>query len=317
MPSTTLVTGAAGFAGSHLLDLLGGEGGGVVAWHRPGGTAAAAGRAARSSPGRRSICSTPRRCIAPSPTSGQPPSTTAPAPRTSGDPGTTRRARWRQRPRHPPSARGADGVRKSRPGSSSQARRWSTRRPTKALEEDDPLVPGNPYALSKLAQEMVGHARNRGRRQVTIARAFNHFGPRQDPFFVASGFARRIADIEAGRWEPEIAGRQPRRTARPHRCARHRSRLPPDPRTRAPRPPLQRLLGPGDRDSRAARPAAGASPRADSGANRSGALSAQRRPADRSAIPPASSPSLAGCRKFRSTERSTTVLEDWRRRANA
>jgi len=40
---------------------------------------------------------------------------------------------------------------------------------------------------------------------VTIARAFNHMGPRQDPFFAASGFARRIADIEAGRWEPEIA----------------------------------------------------------------------------------------------------------------
>jgi GDP-4-dehydro-6-deoxy-D-mannose reductase len=40
---------------------------------------------------------------------------------------------------------------------------------------------------------------------VTIARAFNHMGPRQDPHFAASGFARRIADIEAGRWEPEIA----------------------------------------------------------------------------------------------------------------
>jgi GDP-4-dehydro-6-deoxy-D-mannose reductase len=38
-----------------------------------------------------------------------------------------------------------------------------------------------------------------------IARAFNHFGPRQDPWFVASGFARRIADIEAGRWAPEIS----------------------------------------------------------------------------------------------------------------
>jgi GDP-4-dehydro-6-deoxy-D-mannose reductase len=40
---------------------------------------------------------------------------------------------------------------------------------------------------------------------VTIARAFNHMGPRQDPSFAASGFARRIADIEAGRWEAEIA----------------------------------------------------------------------------------------------------------------
>jgi GDP-4-dehydro-6-deoxy-D-mannose reductase len=41
--------------------------------------------------------------------------------------------------------------------------------------------------------------------QVLVARAFNHFGPRQDPWFVGSGFARRIADIEVGRWEPDIA----------------------------------------------------------------------------------------------------------------
>ena len=51
---------------------------------------------------------------------------------------------------------------------------------------------------------MVG-AGNAGGPAVTIARAFNHFGPRQDPWFVASGFARRIADIEAGRWAPEIS----------------------------------------------------------------------------------------------------------------
>src|SRR5690606_32479189 len=34
---TTLVTGAAGFAGSHLIDRLAGSGH-LVAWHRPGGT---------------------------------------------------------------------------------------------------------------------------------------------------------------------------------------------------------------------------------------------------------------------------------------
>ena len=51
---------------------------------------------------------------------------------------------------------------------------------------------------------MLGHRTNRPL-GVTIARAFNHVGPRQDPQFVASGFARRIADIEKGRWEPEIS----------------------------------------------------------------------------------------------------------------
>ena len=41
--------------------------------------------------------------------------------------------------------------------------------------------------------------------QITIARAFNHFGPRQDPAFSTSGFARQIASIEAGLQPPEIA----------------------------------------------------------------------------------------------------------------
>jgi GDP-4-dehydro-6-deoxy-D-mannose reductase len=72
------------------------------------------------------------------------------------------------------------------------------------LREDSPLVPASPYALSKLAQELAGIG-DPGGPDVLIARAFNHFGPRQDPWFVAAGFARRIADIEAGRWAPEIA----------------------------------------------------------------------------------------------------------------
>ena len=50
----------------------------------------------------------------------------------------------------------------------------------------------------------VRRPRPTARPAVTVARAFNHFGPRQNPFFAASGFARRIADIERGRWQPEI-----------------------------------------------------------------------------------------------------------------
>ena len=74
----------------------------------------------------------------------------------------------------------------------------------RALREDDPLVPSSPYGLSKLAQEMfASHAGSRV--TVAVARAFNHIGPRQDPLFAASGFARRIADIERGHWEPSIS----------------------------------------------------------------------------------------------------------------
>ena len=44
-----------------------------------------------------------------------------------------------------------------------------------------------------------------GRVEVSVARAFNHFGPRQDPAFSTSGFARQIASIEAGLQPPEIS----------------------------------------------------------------------------------------------------------------
>jgi GDP-4-dehydro-6-deoxy-D-mannose reductase len=73
------------------------------------------------------------------------------------------------------------------------------------LTEEHPFGPQGPYAFSKLAQEMAALREREDGLHVTVARAFNHVGPRQNPFFAASGFARRIADIEAGKWEPEIA----------------------------------------------------------------------------------------------------------------
>lgn len=66
------------------------------------------------------------------------------------------------------------------------------------LKEDDPLVPAGPYGVSKLAQEMLGWRAAADGLDVRIARPFNHIGPRQSPEFAASGFARRIADIERG-----------------------------------------------------------------------------------------------------------------------
>jgi GDP-4-dehydro-6-deoxy-D-mannose reductase len=73
-----------------------------------------------------------------------------------------------------------------------------------ALTENHPLVPAGPYGLSKLAQEMLASHTGPGSVQVSVARAFNHFGPRQDPSFSTSGFARQIASIEAGVQPPEI-----------------------------------------------------------------------------------------------------------------
>jgi GDP-4-dehydro-6-deoxy-D-mannose reductase len=72
------------------------------------------------------------------------------------------------------------------------------------LTEQHPLQPSSPYGVSKLAQEMLG-MRAHGPVSVMVARSFNHVGARQDPHFAASGFARRIADIEKGRWKAEIS----------------------------------------------------------------------------------------------------------------
>ena len=75
------------------------------------------------------------------------------------------------------------------------------RQSERALAEDDPLGPSNPYGVSKLAQEMLAQ---RASTPVVIARPFNHAGPRQQASFVTSSFAKQIAEIEAGRAEPSL-----------------------------------------------------------------------------------------------------------------
>jgi GDP-4-dehydro-6-deoxy-D-mannose reductase len=70
-----------------------------------------------------------------------------------------------------------------------------------ALTEDSPIGPSSPYAFSKLAQEMIAAAAP-GR--VIIARPFNHAGPRQSAAYVTSSFARQIAETEAGVREPVL-----------------------------------------------------------------------------------------------------------------
>lgn len=73
------------------------------------------------------------------------------------------------------------------------------------LREDDELHPTNPYALSKLAQErVVAHAVSDDGLDIVLVRPFNHVGPRQHDSFVAASIARQIARIETGELPPAI-----------------------------------------------------------------------------------------------------------------
>ena len=73
------------------------------------------------------------------------------------------------------------------------------------IDEDGALEPGSPYALSKLAQEMLARrAPVEDGLEVVTVRAFNHTGPRQAPAFAAPSFARQIARIERGEQAPVI-----------------------------------------------------------------------------------------------------------------
>jgi GDP-4-dehydro-6-deoxy-D-mannose reductase len=73
------------------------------------------------------------------------------------------------------------------------------------LTEDSPLAPASPYATSKLAQEMVAvEAWGDHGIPALVARSFNHIGPGQTPSYVAPAIARQIALIERGDIPPVL-----------------------------------------------------------------------------------------------------------------
>ena len=76
---------------------------------------------------------------------------------------------------------------------------------TKLLSESQPFNPISPYGISKaMAEHACLYYNRRHDLPVTIARAFNHSGPRQDDNFVIPSFARQIALIEAGQQRPQL-----------------------------------------------------------------------------------------------------------------
>lgn len=82
------------------------------------------------------------------------------------------------------------------------------------ITEDDALASTSPYATSKLAQEMLAQrAWLDDGIPVMVARAFNHMGPRQAPSFVTAAIAKQIATIERGDVPPvlSLGNLEPRR----------------------------------------------------------------------------------------------------------
>jgi GDP-4-dehydro-6-deoxy-D-mannose reductase len=72
-------------------------------------------------------------------------------------------------------------------------------------DENVPLRPTTPYAVSKVGQDVMGfqYFAQHGLPVVRV-RPFNHTGPGQDARFVIPSFARQLAQIEAGEREPVL-----------------------------------------------------------------------------------------------------------------
>lgn len=72
------------------------------------------------------------------------------------------------------------------------------------MDENTEFMPGNPYAVSKIAQDFVALQYFLSyKMNIVRVRPFNHIGPRQSPSFVVASFAKKIAEIEKGH-EPII-----------------------------------------------------------------------------------------------------------------
>ncbi len=65
------------------------------------------------------------------------------------------------------------------------------------IDEETPLAPNSPYAVSKIAQDMLALQYHLRHKLNTIrVRPFNHIGPGQSKMFVVPAFASQIAKLE-------------------------------------------------------------------------------------------------------------------------
>jgi GDP-4-dehydro-6-deoxy-D-mannose reductase len=73
------------------------------------------------------------------------------------------------------------------------------------MKETNPLRPLSPYAVSKVAQDLLAYQYFKSYGLPAIrTRGFNHTGPRRSDVFVTSNFAQQIVEVEKGKREPVI-----------------------------------------------------------------------------------------------------------------
>ncbi len=73
------------------------------------------------------------------------------------------------------------------------------------IDDATPLKPVNPYAVTKIAQDLIAYVYFRSYGMNVIrTRAFNHEGPRRDKVFGIPWYAYQIARIERGLQEPTV-----------------------------------------------------------------------------------------------------------------
>jgi GDP-4-dehydro-6-deoxy-D-mannose reductase len=195
------VTGAAGFAGSHLIDRLSAGDEPIVGWYRPGGRAPLPRDGVEWQPVDVLDRNAVRAALA---------RVNASAVYHCAGAANVGRAWSRTEATLASNVRGTQFVLEA---VAAHDRRIPVLVPSSAMvyrpaerpiAEDDPLQPPNPYGLTKLAAEQLALRLVAEGCDIRIARPFNHIGARQDPSFVASDFARQIVEIERGQRSPEI-----------------------------------------------------------------------------------------------------------------
>lgn len=73
------------------------------------------------------------------------------------------------------------------------------------ISETSAINPCNIYAATKACQNMIGTIySNAYNMNLIMVRAFNHFGPKQEPTFVVADFCKQVAEIEKNLKEPVI-----------------------------------------------------------------------------------------------------------------